>query len=290
MSLILGIHVGKTSSVLTDKKSIEIHEAIVRDVSKLGLNAAQIFTHGPRNSARIKMDYPSVSDVCSDIDLTVHSSYGTTTIWKNPSEKSITLVRKQLFACKSINAWALVIHINKVPPSLIAERMKELLPIAKELNVMILLEMIAAKADPILTYETNAKLDRLCSLINDNCAKELHQYYGINLDTAHLWGAGFDVRSYDTMEKYFANMKFANKIRQFHLNGSSSKMGSGKDTHEIVFSDKDLIWGEAAPDKSGVRAVVEFAYKHSIPIVCEINRGSEQDAKRSLSIVKKFVI
>ena len=59
MSLILGVHVSQKSNVLDDKEPSEIHLAIQRDTNKLGLNAAQIFTYGPRllvpNNINVKL-------------------------------------------------------------------------------------------------------------------------------------------------------------------------------------------------------------------------------------------
>lgn len=291
MSLILGVHVSQKSNVLDDKDPSEIHLAIQRDTNKLGLNAAQIFTYGPRLLVPNNINVELVKQATEDIDLTVHSAYPTTSIWTSITPKKLSLFRHQMQSCNDISAWGMVLHINKVPPELIAERMRELLPIAKQTNVKILLEMISAKSHPILTYETYEKLDRMCDYINKATDPLLHKYYGINLDTAHLWGAGNKVvQQYDTMKAYFANMKHVDKILQFHLNGSSSLLGSGMDKHEIPFSSRDLIWKDINVDNAGIRAVVEFAYERNIPIICEINRGSEQEVIKSLKTIKSYVI
>lgn len=72
----------------------------------------------------------------------------------------------------------------------------------------------------------------------------------------------------------------------FHLNGSSSALGSGKDKHEIAGGPDDLIWGGTNYDCSGVMAVVEYAKAHKIPIICEINRGSEENVNKLLDLIK----
>lgn len=74
----------------------------------------------------------------------------------------------------------------------------------------------------------------------------------------------------------------------FHLNGSSAELGSGKDKHEAAFSSDDNIWCDIEPEKSGVRAIVEFAKKHNIPIICEINRGTESSIKTSIKLIKSL--
>ncbi len=287
--LILGVHVAQVSKVLDDKTpQKELHLAIMRDINKLDLNACQIFTHGPLNTIENKLNYQQIKNVCSDIDLTVHSSYATTNIWKITKETQfqstdvmkIANVQNQIKACSLIGAWGLVIHISKMNAKRIAEVMHVLLPIAKQYNVMILLEMTASKACNT-TYETPAKLDRLIELIGVD-----ERYFGITVDTAHLWGAGVQVQEYKHMEQWLLAFKHKHKIKQFHLNGSFASKGSGKDKHEIIFSEYDKIWYNIIPQKSGVRAVVEYAKQHSIPIICEINRGLEQTTVNALNIIK----
>lgn len=287
--LILGVHVDKASKVLDNKHVDEMDRAILRDLNKLGLNAAQIFTHNPRSGIASKMNYEQVKKATSDIDLTVHGTYTSVAIWKvteenKKTEKSKSLLLQftnQLKAVKEINAWCIVLHIIKLLPAQVVETMKILKPIAEKIGVKIALEMVANKADN-KTYETPEKIDNLINLLGDA------DWYGFVIDTAHLWGAGIDCSDYKMMHKWLNSLKHKNKIIMFHLNGSYADRGSGKDKHAIAFSSEDKIWHGIKPESSGVKAIVEFAKAHKNTIICEINRGTEKEVIQSLEIIKKM--
>ena len=134
----LGVHVAKESLVLDNKKiTKDISDAITRDVDALGINAVQIFTYGPKWIVQNKVNYAAVKKVCSDINLSVHSAYPTTNIWKITS-KSDAMVKKlmdQIISCKEIGAWGLVVHITKIHYKTAASVMKILAPIIKPTGV-----------------------------------------------------------------------------------------------------------------------------------------------------------
>lgn len=290
MSLILGVHVSRSSKVLDDKKNLSMSNAILRDIDTLGLNAAQIFTHGPRFIVENKIEYKKIVDNCYDLDLSVHSAYPSVNIWKitkenknsKSSNKFINDIEIQLKSCKKINAWGLVLHITKHKPKQIAYIMGILKPISKKIGIKIILEMVSNKSSDD-TYETPEKINYLTNLIG---YKE--DWWCWCVDTAHLWGAGVDIRSYMDMKKWINGIKYPEKIEMFHLNGSSAMLGSGNDKHEIPFCINDLIWNNIEPKVSGLRCVVEFSIKNSITIICEINRGIESDVIKCMDIIKSF--
>ncbi len=288
--MMLGVHVTKESHVLDDKTSAQdLSTAIQRDLSALGLNCAQIFTYGPRFAVANKIDFDAVKAVTKDIDLSVHSAYPTTSIWNLTEGKSaadkkrLDVIKLQLLSCVKINAWGIVLHINKIYPDIAANVMGILKPIVKKTKVKLILEMIASKADPDKTYETPEKIDNLTTLVGAN-----ETWWGWCVDTAHLWGAGVDIKSYENMKDWLDRLTYKKKILMFHLNGSSAPRGSGKDKHEIAFGPDDLIWHGVKPEVSGVRAIVEFAENRGIPIICEINRGAEKTVKKSMTIIKNM--
>lgn len=291
-NIILGVHVSQKSKVLDNKKiARSMSSAISRDVNSLDINAVQIFTNGPYSLSENNIDYDEVNLVCKNICLVVHAPYLSVELWKidnknyntSSSKAKITRFKKQLDRCKEIGAYGIVLHITRVPPKNVAFVMQLLKQHAKETKVKILLEMIASHSDPKLTYETPKKMDYLIETIGPN-----ETYYGMTIDTAHIWAANVDIVNYDSMKEWFETCKHKNKIELFHLNGSSAQIGSGHDKHEIIFSFKDKIWKNVSPLKSGVRAVIEFSKKHSVPIICEINRGKESTVKKSLEIIKKI--
>jgi len=291
-SLILGVHVSKKSKFLDKKEAADISEAIEVEMKELGLNACQIFVAAPQGFIMSKLNYDVIKNVCSDIDLSVHSTYTSVGIWKVNknnindvrSKKILGFLEAQLVACKKIGAHSLVLHITKQYPEDIAETMKVIKPIAKKTGVRVLLEMVASKADPLKTYETPEKLDNLASKIGVKGT-----WWGFCIDTAHIWAAGCkEVQKYDTMKQWFDRMAFKEKIYLIHLNGIYTECGSGKDKHAIAFSPGDKIWGSVSPKESGVSAVVEFAVNHTIPMICEINIDDATEAIKSLETIKKL--
>lgn len=289
--MLLGFHVSQSSHVLDDKKATPLEHAVKRDLDRYGLNAAQIFTNNPRTGQLSKINYENFKKATGDIDISVHSAYCTVSVWK-VNEKNIHLAKsqqildvftQQIIATKNVGGWLLVLHITKVQPEVVVETMKLLLPIAQRYKIKIGLEMVSSKAHPTMTYETPEKLNNLVKLIGKS------KWYGLVVDLAHIHGAGVHVGNYADMRDWLDRIKQSDKILMFHLNGSYAARGSGKDKHAIPFSTEDIIWGKIEPKKSGLYAVVQFATKHKLVVIMEINRGSELEVEHSVRVIKSLI-
>ena len=240
---------------------------------------------------RNKINYKKVMETLARerISVSVHSTYISVGIWKltpenitvGKTQKTYEHICDQMRSCAAIGAWGLVIHVSKQPAERVAAAVKIFGPLARELKVKIILEMVASKADPKLTYETPEKINKVTALLGPK-----KKWWGWCVDTAHLWGAGVSVRDFQEMQDWLKGLKHPKKVLMFHLNGSSAARGSGKDVHEIAFGPDDIIWNGVKPRDSGVRAVVEFAKRSSISIICEINRGHQSDVEESLEKIK----
>lgn len=293
----LGIHVKKTSSALgpPHRERKTLANAIQVDCSILGLDAAQIFTHGPRNHVKNlnQQDIVDIKALSGTISISVHSSYPTVAIWNlthankdTPASKRIIgHIRDQLKCCAEIDARGLVIHISRKRPSVIVEAMEICAPIAKKIGVPIWLEMISSKAHEDLTYETPEKLNRLV-----DCLKHIDPaVWGLCVDTAHVWGSGTDISDRDQMDAWMSDLTDATraKISIMHLNGSSSAFGSGSDKHEVAFCSADLIYGKnlKSPHLSGVKSIIDYCTPNRIPVILEINRGAESDVIDCIDII-----
>ncbi len=280
-NLKLGVHVSKSSLILDDKTDLPLEEAVERDITKNDLNALQIYTHGPKNNKQNNIDIKKIKSSTEEYDLSVHSPYSMAGVFKSDSNYYYDSIKQQLQIANQIRAGCYVLHMTKHPPINIVNSMKILKPYAEKYNVVIGLEMVASKSSGELTYETPEKINNLIELLGKD-----EKYYGIVIDTAHIWAAGVDIRSYENMKKYLSEIKYKNKICLFHLNGSSSDIHSGSDKHEVVFGPEDVIWYKVDPKKSGVRAIVEFALENDITIICEIKRGAEKYNIKGINIIK----
>lgn len=293
--MILGIHVSKTYEILEKKKSRELDQAIRQDLDELGLNACQVYLMGPHGTNPVKINAKAVMEETKDIDVVVHGRYAAVAIWKvfdinKKSPQSIfelSTLATELKLTHSIGAWGYVLHIAKMLPEDIAHTMRIIKPIAVKAGVKILLEMVASKTHPERTYETPERLDNLVTLIDKEC-KSKDDWYGLCIDTAHIWCAGQEIHTYEQMNDWLERLTFKNKIKLFHVNGCKSARGSGKDKHEIPFCSVDKIWGHVKPEDSGLKAVTQFAVKHKIPMILEVKRGTEKELVNCIQYMKKL--
>jgi hypothetical protein len=305
--LLLGVHVSKepidcccgetdndnsNNYILAEnKKKNTIEEAIKRDIKIYDLNSVQIFVHNPRGYHPLDLNIEKILKATENIYVYVHTSYPSVNIWKiseNPdsasSKQAIGQLLSQLNLCNEIRAEGLVLHINKIKPELLINTMKIIKSKVKKTGVKLLLEMIASKPSQKefdLTYETSEKIN----YINKKLGKS--EWWGWTVDTAHIWAAGIDIKSYKNMKKWLDDIENKNSIKLFHLNGSYSEKGSGKDKHAVIFDPEDQIWSNIEPNKSGVKAVVEFCFAREIPMIMEINRGNS--IKNAIKQIKLLV-
>jgi len=309
----LGVHVSKISKVLTNTKRKTMQSALEDDCESLNLSAAQIYTHGPRNSYQNKMDYPAIKKYCqgNKIDLYVHSAYTTASIW-NLTEGSrdlsktkgyLKLFEGQLNSCKEIGANGLVVHF---PRTKTLKDVMETLDcsifkiVASRYDVPILFEMVPVKDKGKIKnngkiikesgYVTAGQINRFCSKV-----KLPKKQWGIVLDTSHLWGAGIDTSDKQTQDEWFEKLEHPEMIKLIHLNGSEKKtFNSGRDVHIIAFSADDDMYNKYSEDidslkNSGVYSIVKFAKEKNISIICEINRGTEKEVRHSLKLIRELM-
>lgn len=263
--------------------------AVMRDCDAYGFNYAQIFTHGPSSWAAVNLDRENLRGI-QDIGLVVHSAYLTTAVWKITEEtvnlpasrKALGFLKSQLQAAHEIGADGVVLHIGRVPQQRAAYVMGIIRPIAEECGQCVLLEMTASKADAN-TYDTPEKINALTSAIGPG------NWWGWCVDTAHIWAAGQNIQHRDAMNAWFDGIEHWPSIKLFHLNGSSQVCHSGKDVHEVVFSAADKIWHGIAPNESGVAAVVERAVARGIPVILEINRGTDAEIRSAVEILGQLI-
>lgn len=284
----IGVHVSKKSKVIKENRKTML-ESIKNDTDALKLKCCQIYTHGPRNSRKNKMDYNAIKkyNKVNNINLYVHSSYITTGLWninnknKNDSKSKmiIKLITEQLDACDKLNSLGLVIHLPKKQPSIITEAFSIIIPFIKKYKTPIMLEMTAVKPDPEKTYETPEKINNLIDEMNN--VNPTYKNYSVCIDTAHLWGAGVKINEKKVINKWFKLLKYE-CIGLIHLNaGKLETFNTGKDKHQVLFSEDDDIW--KVPSSASLDIISKYAKKLNIDVICEINRGSYDDIKSSLA-------
>lgn len=103
---------------------------------------------------------------------------------------------------------------------------------------------------------TFEELDEL--LANVNCKERV----GFTLDTAHLFGAGYDVKNKATaILDDFVTRFGKEKLFGMHLNDSKVSLSSKKDRHESI--------GEGLIGKEAFKAIIKHDATENIPLILE---------------------
>jgi endonuclease IV len=272
------------------------------------------------------MDYDAVKRLCAEqgVELFVHGSYLSVGMWSSKCavkrRKMMEHVIDMMRSCVELGASGLVVHLPKKTPNIVLECLTELETIIarhadhdKLLAMTILLEMPSMRADADTTYETAAKLNRLCDTL-----RSLRLSWGLCIDTAHLWAASVSLSKGTEWNAWFNGLSAdtKQKVKLIHLNGSiEDYFGAGRDVHMIPLSESDAIWGRYVSDElrqflndidepgsfeardiaidelsrleqSGIYHILRTSKKNGIPIICEINRGGERDARNYVQLIR----
>lgn len=313
----IGYHITKKSIVLDETKTHRtLIGSIQRHYEKIPFKSFQIFTHVPRSGRKMKLDYDAINSFVEETrtEIVVHTAYPSVGIWKifeykdlkkQLKEKDITkkkkkllekkikeekrknrnrikLILEQLETCDELNCKYLVLHLPKKEHKLVAKCMKFLKPELKKYKCKICLEIEVFKPDKN-THETPEKLNKLVELLNKSVSSK---YWTLCLDTAHLWGAGVDIRSYTKAQEYLEALSplVRKRVKVIHLNGSEVERATNLDRHAIAFSPYDKIWGDVDVNQSGIRPFWKFAKKNKLPIIYEIKRGEEKYTKKLMKM------
>lgn len=264
--LLLGKHVNKLNTM---------YESIIKETDEYELNCAQIFTYGPRSNKA--NSYEKNIAKIKNINIYIHSQYPMIAIWQN-IETKYEIFEEMCLNCKNNKAKGIVMHIAHETLYTVKLVLTRLCEIAQRYNVIVYLEMTAAKSGKY-TFDTFEKINIISNeVLNDN--------WKWCIDTAHLWCAGnVCVKTYKDMRNFLKNIK-EGSIGMFHLNGCSTGLGSGRDIHEIAFSEEDVIWRTVKYEDSGVKALVDYAYKRCIPIILEVKRENDKEIKKLIKYIK----
>lgn len=275
----------KGSKVLdTGSRNRSVLDAIVEDLTELNLNVAQIFAHGPRTRAPVEMDRQEIIKWMHkhNSTLIIHSAYVTIAVWKSMHLRQFD---NEMASAKELGALGLVLHMPLEPIESIARKVVTLVKrVPKGTNL--LLENPSSKPSNTISYPH--QLNQLCDLVEAECPGSTK--WGFCIDTAHLWACGLDISSKEAMQSWLDALTCRSKIKAFHLNGSMNELGSAKDVHAIPLGKDDLLWGRWAdkPGHSGLAAVVQFCKAHQVPMVLEINYGSEKEARHVIQTIKSL--
>lgn len=243
-SKILGAHLSKSKGLHTLQKQME----------KYNLDTCAFFFSSPRTFQSKELSKDEIKEFLKVTKnphlLLPHAPYVINLANNDP--RNNVLLEAELKKCRQCNIELYNIH----PGSGKKQTMKN---ISTNLNkiktdVTIVIENMAGDGLKFgRTFEEIAEIISQCKIKT-----------GVCLDTCHLFGAGYDIRTFekfDNVMKEFNNIVGIEKLKGVHLNDSKCELNSRKDRHEFVT--KGLI------GKDAFEFVMQSHWFNNVPIIME---------------------
>lgn len=212
--------------------------------SKLGCNAIQIFASNPtawtptQDITEQHLAFAAAS-LQYDLDpVVLHAPYLINLASPDEAnwEKSITLLRWTLQRGALLGASFVVLHVGshkgagtEAGVSRVVQAIARLLPETPS-SVSLLLENSVGAGNTL-----GGKLEDLAAVLN--FLPDYAQRLGVCLDTAHLWGAGYDISTAtSTLEilNHCDSLIGLERINVLHLNDTEKALGSHRDVHARI--------------------------------------------------------
>ncbi len=106
---------------------------------------------------------------------------------------------------------------------------------------------------------------------------------GIVLDTAHLWGLGFDLSAERVLDGLVAALDSGpgmDRVWAVHGNDSSADLGSHRDRH--------ALWSEGRMGRKGLRAIVGCRALSHLPFIFEIPGDTPEFDRNRLASMRRL--
>jgi len=253
------------------KSSGGVWHAILNGVG-VGGEAVQFFAGSPRTWAPKVykgLDAANFCDVraASPISFVViHTIYliNLASAKEDFYEKSVTSLLGAVAAADQLGADAIVTHVGshqgagfEAGLERVQAALRRTLSESEGSPVRILLENTAGAGGTM-----GVDFDELGAMIR---AADEHPRLGICLDTAHLFEAGFDLRTAAGLDEALARLDSAcglERLVMLHLNDSKTPFGSNLDRHENI--------GEGEIGREGFRAIVNHPALADVPGILEV--------------------
>jgi len=253
------------------KSSGGVWHAILNGVG-VGGEAVQFFAGNPRTWAPKVyegQDAANFLDVraASPISFVViHTSYliNLASAREDFYEKSVTSLLGAVAAADQLGAEAIVTHVGShqgagfdVGLARVQAALRRALAESEGSPVRILLENTAGAGGTM-----GVDFDELGAMIR---AADEHPRLGLCLDTAHVFEAGFDIRTAAGLDETLARLDAAcglERLVMLHLNDSKTPLGSNLDRHENI--------GEGEIGREGFRAIVNHPALADVPGILEV--------------------
>jgi len=265
------IHAAGARPTIVDHIEAARGEALAE--AGFAIAAAAIFVGGPKNR-EITLRPSERAPLREYIERTgirviAHSSYAASP-WRGDPDAA-RYIREELGVCQEAGVAGLVVHLPKLPVEAVMRYLPRLRnPDAPDVRVY--LETPAVRPAES-HYETPAKLAALFSAIRAELDPGL-DYFGLCVDSAHLWTTGIDLRSYGAADEWLRGLEDASDLIphaavMLHLNDSQRARGVGPDAHAGLALGKIWEGFRSRLGESGVAAFTDYAQRHDTPVILE---------------------
>lgn len=266
----------------------KIYEALER-AKALGCGAIQIFSRNPRGwqaQSFDKSDLSRFSGLKAEYDIApvaVHIPYiiNLATPDDGLYKRSITAYIEDIKRADALGAEYFVTHLGSHKGSgedngikRFSKALSEILKKAKP-ETMILLENTAGSGDSI-----GYKLEHIKRIIGSlgNPKK-----VGVCLDTAHLFEAGYDIKTKTGFRETFSRIDKLigfDRIKVVHFNDSLTPLGSHVDRHQHL--------GKGGIGLEALGRVINHPGLKDAAFIMETPKESDRDDKRNIAIARKM--
>ncbi|MFO7925239.1 deoxyribonuclease IV [Natronomonas sp.] len=242
-----------------------VHNAVEEQLEYDG-NCGQIFSHSPqvwREPSIGEADAERFRERSIENDVgpwVIHTSYlvNLCTPKDDLREKSVASMQVELDAADLLDIPYVNVHLGAHTGAGVEGGLDNAASALEELevpdDVTILIESDAGSGTKL-----GGTFEELAGVL-DRCALDL----GICLDTAHLFGAGYDISTPEGVDETFAefdDIVGLDALEYVHLNDSKHECGTNKDEHAHV--------GEGLIGEAGMRAFVTHDAVSDVPFVLE---------------------
>lgn len=277
--LLLGAHVSISGSI-----DLAVERALA-----LGCTAFQIFTRNPRGwrytrlrdgdvqSFREKLRHSEIKTVMAHMPYLPNIASPK----KLVHSRSTQSLAAELERCGLLGIQLLVTHVGShlgagidVGISRVVQACETALS-KVENDVQLLLENMAGQRN-----SCGSRFEDLAKVLSK---LEYGGRVGVCLDTCHLFGAGYDIRSEEAVEKtleMFDNLVGLKYLIAVHLNDSKGPLGGGLDRHEHI--------GLGKIRDEGFKAFINHKYIRDKPMVIETPEDNRGDYRMDLEKLRRL--
>jgi len=273
---------------------ISISEGFVAAAEKarrLGCRTMQIFTRNPRGWAPPRAIDPDEAAIFRStladygIDpLVVHMPYLPNFASPDDTlyERSVAMLRDELERAGQLGAGYLVLHVGH--RGSFSEE-EAFFRVAAAINrvggntagkPLLLLENTAGQGT-----EVGSRFPHLARIMD---MIENQDRIGICFDTAHAWGAGYDLATAAGIAATLAEFEVYlgwERLRLIHLNDAKATCGASVDRHDHI--------GQGLIGRKSFRLLLNHPRLSTLPFIMETPKKSEEDDRKNMRVVKRLL-